>query len=760
MEKIDINVPEELKKLKQWVLYKMEERDGGFTKPPYQLNGRYASTIEPSTWATYEEVVAKYQSSGKYDGIGFVFTAEDEYIGIDLDDVVDPKSGVITPEARNIVDYIGSYTEISPSGKGIHIIALKDEQAIEDGRTSTADIKSLEMYSSKRYFTMTGNVYDGMKEINYLPETIVNVDDLKRKGELVYICDIEQSEQFKRNKDDEAINKIIDELQKNDRFKTLFNGQYELLYKSQSNADMALCRIIANRKRNPEIIDSIFRRSGLYRPKWDFRRTRDGKTYGELTINKLLTSLKKREEAKKLNKSKIIMEQKEEENEIRDKYLMNSEWEVKNNLVDIIGKNLKYNAKEGWYLYNSQAGKWENKRDNEIGDYIANTINSIISQIYGRDNGMYTRLLSGKAIKAVMELYKGDNRIIINTETMNPSYLRLKNGYINLENGNIEKGYKTYDTREIDINYSPNAKAPRWAKFILECMNGNREKAAFIKRAIGYAFTGHTREQVLFFCIGPGANGKSVFKNVLTAIAGSGFARQMPSDSLAAGKYYGKEYDMAHIYGARLVFANELNSNFQLDEAKIKMLTGEDKITARHLYEDYFEYRPECKIFFISNVMPTIKSTNEGMWRRVIILPFDKVIKTENRDKELERKLFAEREGILKWIIEGAMEWHKEMLQPPKSIIEEANKYRIKEDVIYRYIDERIQHEEQSYEFTKELYKDFTEWVKEKEIKTRINSQTMLTMAFSEKGYERIQKRDEKKSNLHAIQGIKIKNRE
>ncbi len=142
-------IPDELKVRPQWVAWRYEKCGDGFTKVPYNVRtGRKASTTDLMTWGTFEEVLTAYES-GNYAGIGFVFSSGDPYVGVDLDGCVDPETGEIEAFAKKIVADLDSYTEVSPSGKGLHVIAKGKITSDRKGRQA-------EMYSSKRFFTMTG----------------------------------------------------------------------------------------------------------------------------------------------------------------------------------------------------------------------------------------------------------------------------------------------------------------------------------------------------------------------------------------------------------------------------------------------------------------------------------------------------------------------------------------------------------------------------------------------------------------------------
>lgn len=267
-------IPLILREYPQWILWKREISWNRYAKIPYQCNGRRASPTNPATWASFEEVLSTLQHSA-YSGIGFAFTERNGLIGIDYDHCRDPNTGIINPVVNNEVWSLGSYGEISPSGTGLHVIC----EGIIPGLRRRGNNR--EMYTSDRYFTITGNIltgcpceihsplqgsleaiYDAMIEGTINPP----VKNLQATANLAY--------------EDEEIIKIAS-THIGDRFTKLIEGNHHS-YQSQSHADLALCGYLARYTRSSEQIDRIFRASGLMRDKWDERR--GYLTYGEKTI--------------------------------------------------------------------------------------------------------------------------------------------------------------------------------------------------------------------------------------------------------------------------------------------------------------------------------------------------------------------------------------------------------------------------------------------------------------------------------------------
>jgi primase-polymerase (primpol)-like protein len=279
-------IPPELSKLHQWVLWKSKPKGNGkTTKVLYSITGGKAKSNDPKTWTSFENVLKRYKAGG-YDGIGYVFSPDDPFCGIDLDHCRDPKTGKIEFWALEIIKDFSSYTEISPSGTGVHIICKG--KLPEGGRKKG----NIEIYDKGRYFTVTGNRLDGTpSEINSAQEAIDKLLSSHFTKEVGPQAPISSSSPQPCESDPELIQKAIS-AGNGHKFNLLYQGQWqEAGYPSQSEADQAFCNLLAFwTGRDAARIDAIFHQSGLMRPKWDKKHHSNGDTYGRRTIDKAISS--------------------------------------------------------------------------------------------------------------------------------------------------------------------------------------------------------------------------------------------------------------------------------------------------------------------------------------------------------------------------------------------------------------------------------------------------------------------------------------
>jgi putative DNA primase/helicase len=238
---------------------------------------------------------------------------------------------------------------------------------------------------------------------------------------------------------------------------------------------------------------------------------------------------------------------------------------------------------------------------------------------------------------------------------------------------------------------------------------GDIELQAFLQRMAGYALTGVTREHALFFLYGPGANGKSVYINTISALMGD-YATTAPIETFIASTNERHPTDLAGLRGARLVTAVETEDGRWWAESKLKLLTGGDRIVARFMRQDFFGFNPEFKLLIAGNRKPSLRSADEAMRRRFHLLPFTVTIPVEERDKELIEKLRGERDGILQWMIEGCLAWQSDDLTPPSVVAEATADYFTDEDILGRWLEERCLIGPMHKATIRELFEDWKQW--------------------------------------------------
>jgi putative DNA primase/helicase len=226
---------------------------------------------------------------------------------------------------------------------------------------------------------------------------------------------------------------------------------------------------------------------------------------------------------------------------------------------------------------------------------------------------------------------------------------------------------------------------PLWKEFLGRVTNNDSDLRSYLQRMAGYCLTGTVREHVMFFLYGTGGNGKGVFLNTLKGMWGD-YAVTASMDTFIETDNDRHPTELAFLDGARLVIAQETESGKRWAQAKIQALTGGDDITARFMRQDFFTFRPRFKLVIAGNHKPSLTSVDEAIRRRFHLIPFMVMIPKAERDPELTDKLKAEWPGIMKWAVDGCLEWQKIGLAPPKTVTDATNRYLEEEDPIARWI--------------------------------------------------------------------------
>jgi len=324
----------------------------------------------------------------------------------------------------------------------------------------------------------------------------------------------------------------------------------------------------------------------------------------------------------------------------------------------------------------------------------------------------------------------------IKTDELDPSpwLLNVKNGTVNVLTGEFrEHRQEDMITKIANVKFDPDADCPMWKQFLREIMNYKADIIGFVQAAAGWALSGDTSEQTMFILFGTGANGKSTFLNTVMYLLGD-YATATPTETFM--KKTGDQYtnDIARLRGTRFVTTTEAEQGRRLAEPLIKKITGNDQMTARFLYGEFFNFTPTFKIFMATNHKPVIKGTDYGIWRRIKLIPFTERIPEEKQDKHLELKLREEASGILNWLLEGTAKWKREGLKAPKAVLLATDEYRGEMDVIGNFLKERcVQQKELSIRI-RELYKAYTDWCDDSN--EHAVSERFLSMRLKEMGFE------------------------
>lgn len=304
-----------------------------------------------------------------------------------------------------------------------------------------------------------------------------------------------------------------------------------------------------------------------------------------------------------------------------------------------------------------------------------------------------------RRIKAALVLAQKEPGIAILPEELDsdPRLFNVANGTIDLERGKLRSARRDdLITKIATVEYSPDARCPRWDQFLLEIMAGDEQLTAFLRRLVGYCLTGLTSERVIFVLHGVGSNGKSVLLAALTHIFGD-FAIPCDPSTLMVKRGDSIRNDVARLAGARFVPTSESEQGRHLAESLIKQMAGgTDKISARFLYGEVFSFLPTHKILLATNSKPVIRGRDPAIWSRILLIPFNQCFHRADeagvpkQDPGLIDTLKAEAPGILRWAVEGCLEWQRDGLCPPDAVRAATRQYRSEMDNVERFFEDGV----------------------------------------------------------------------
>jgi putative DNA primase/helicase len=320
------------------------------------------------------------------------------------------------------------------------------------------------------------------------------------------------------------------------------------------------------------------------------------------------------------------------------------------------------------------------------------------------------RLASSGTISAIERIVRSEPRHSATVEEWDSSIwlLNTPGGIVDLRTG--ARGPHDRDRRMTKVTTAtPQGDCPVWRNFLVNVTGGDEELQDYLQRVVGYCLTGDISTHALFFLYGTGANGKSVFVNVISTVLGD-YAANAPMDTFMESRSDRHPTDLAGLRGARFVSATETEQGRRWNESKIKAITGGDDITARLMHQDFFTYRPQFKLLIAGNHKPAIRNIDEAMRRRMHLIPFTITVPPEKRDPLLTEKLLAERDGIMAWAVQGCLLWQSQGLIQPKSVVSATEEYFEAEDAMGRWMSERCNLGINHKALTATLFNDWKQW--------------------------------------------------
>ena len=358
------------------------------------------------------------------------------------------------------------------------------------------------------------------------------------------------------------------------------------------------------------------------------------------------------------------------------------------------GADVRFTPERGWFVWDGR--RWlADDKNLLVVTRAKQTVLAIFDELKSAANRdevfRHARKSQSKsAIEAMIWLARSEPGVPMRLTDLDADgwVLNVGNGTLDLRTGKLgPHSREDLISNLINVQFDPKADCELWDAFLWRVTDHDEELYNYLRRFVGYLLVADTSDQSLHFIWGLGANGKSVFFEVLLRLLGD-YAVAASPDLIMMRRHAGIPNDVARLRGVRAALMNETSQGSRFDEAKLKDLTGGDTLTARFLHQEFFDFRPTHRILIRGNHKPAIAGNDEGIWRRLRLVPFTVQIPTEEQDRNLLRKLEAELPGILNWALAGCLEWQRDGLKPPAIILEAVRPYREESDTLGRFLTE------------------------------------------------------------------------
>ena len=666
------NIPDEMKRLDQWVIWKPKNVDGKIKKIPYQPSDPTitASSTNPDTWSSYGQAI------DRSDKIGFVFSEDDNIIGIDLDNCF--YDGEMADWAEDLINNLDSYTEYSPSMNGLHIIAKGDPKfagkeagfrvspqlVTKKDKERSIGGEQIEVYKSGRYFTVTGRTYGNTgasimnrtQQLESLFEELHYSEGDEEKQVAAPILSIDNTARWTTN--EEIIEKIRGE---GDLWEDLWKGDWDKhtdKWDSPSNATLALCNKLAFwTRKNREWMDELFRKSGMMRPKWDERR--GNTTWGAGRIEKACAGTTK------------VYEPEFDPTEICKSLLQQER---------IDGRHWKYVIDQGlWYLYDS--GYWRQRDEGYVIKKVRETLRN--------KNPKWNRL---SKVREVLEELKfhianpADKNIFTRPDPRYNHLINTRDGMLDWKDMTlIEHSPRYFSMFQIPIHYDPEAECPMWRKAMKDWLVDDDDLIMFLQEFIGYCLIPDASMDTSVILLGEGKNGKSTFIDVVNSLVGHENTTAIPLDRLS------NRFEIRYLQGALANFCPDIDPNYINNSGQIKSAISGEQVRAEVKHGESYDLYPVARFLFSANELPKSADKTYGWYRRINIVRFPQSFEGEKEIPNFEEKLKQELPGIFNWAVEGLRRlMRRGKFDKPQAVTDELDDYIESNDTVVAFIQERI----------------------------------------------------------------------
>jgi putative DNA primase/helicase len=686
-------------------VWRLIHKDGK-TKPdkvPYYPSGSprsftHGSEADRAALVTFEEACAA-RDRGRFDGVGIAML-NDELVALDFDHCV--RAGVVDPAVESMLS--GTYCELSPSGTGVRALLRGKLPDRKDVHAEGDALFGFETFHAKGFVTFTGRIldseslfYEPSAPLSSIPHSVLDLyeerfglpDNEARADRSLNVL------QAQHAATDQTIEEIASAL-----------AALPAVYADDRSKWKDVLLALASLK-GTEYEESVTRLAHEFSARCPAKYRADdvdkvwaGLSTREITPRSIFNWAQAAGWINPRSAVAAVVAHAEDHGE-EDHSL--SDVRISRMLAEHLSGRFVYQHNgRGWMAY--RAGVWmpcglgeqmeEGKRlGGRILQAAAKDAASLDAERAKEAMTLARRAMQAGGITAALKLAESDPRIAANPEQFDTDIdlLNVANGIVNLPTGELRPHDSSLRmSRQCPVDYRPDMSCPTWLRTLREISNDDADWVDYLQRVVGYVLSGHVSEEKLFFWIGHGSNGKSVLANVFRRIMGT-YATSVSANFLLVTQRDGEAATptLATLPGARLALANEVEAGSRLSAQTVKVACSTEAISARHNYGAPFVFVPTHKLVVRANHKPIIADNDEGIWRRIDLLPFDRTFAQHEKDVELENKLMAEAPSILAWMVRGFAEYKRRRLVPARRVAAASGEYRRESDVLGQWVEER-----------------------------------------------------------------------
>lgn len=683
------NIPIGLREHQQWVCWRYVQRDGKQTKCPFDARtGSMANSTNPDTWSSFEVALAAWQEGDQYEGIGFVFTADDPFCGVDLDDCIDPDTGELKPWGQRLVTDLNSYCETSPSGRGVKIFieawkpGTSCRKPYEDGE--------VEIYDQARFFTVTGQrLASASDQVEPRQEALEQLyADVFAATPLSQVPPALPPPHTTPTGDGLSDAQILEKAQHSRKsgakFSALWAGQWNDHFASASEADSSVVFTLAFYTKDPVQLDRLFRTSGLMRSKWDEKH--GSKTYGQMTIDKALATVTNQYQTTRTHSAGNAsppMPRDGDEPALDDQgfialgtrdpdsgRLVLSPRRTLPTAEAFIGQFHHHPQARTLHSYAGAFMAWRGNRYVEIEEEslrqkLQPWLHDALRYQYNKKTDQMELVefeSNPSTIKAALESIRDYGHLPVSVTPpswldgrVNPpdprNLLPFPSGTLDLITGQtIPPTPALFNINAIDFDYDPNPPAPeRWIKFLDQLWGDDLESIHLLQEWMGYCLVADTSQQKMLLMVGPKRSGKGTIGRVLTKLVGAGNVVGPTTSSLAGS------FGLQPLIGKSLAIVSDARfggENVSVVVERLLCISGEDTLTVDRKFLGSVTMKLPTRFMFLTNELPRMNDSSGALAGRFVILRLLKSFYDEE-DTTLTQQLMTELPGILVWAIEG-----------------------------------------------------------------------------------------------------------